>query len=231
MFAWLGLALIIDGIDGTFARLAHVEERLPRSGERLDLVVDYVTYVFVPALALLRAGYLTGAGRPDHRGADLAVVALSLLDLASKGEDDSLSGPPPSGTSSPSTSRAVAAGPAHLGTGRLRSAHLRAHALGASDAGEALTRLALGIAAWAVAAVAARRAWAPTAVVDADRARRCSARCLGTDVRALAASAPGRLTANRAPSAGTHPTPAFRRNVPPGIDEHARIHRSNGWAH
>ena len=57
MFIWLGVALVIDGIDGTFARMAHVEERLPRfSGERLDLVVDYVTYVFVPALALLRAG-------------------------------------------------------------------------------------------------------------------------------------------------------------------------------
>jgi phosphatidylcholine synthase len=95
MFAWLGLALIIDGIDGTFARMAHVEERLPRfSGERLDLVVDYVTYVFVPALALLRAGYLT-----DTVG--LVIAALILLsslyhfsDLASKGEDYSFIGFP-----------------------------------------------------------------------------------------------------------------------------------------
>ena len=61
VFAWLGLALIIDGIDGTFARMADVTVRLPRfSGERLDLVVDYVTYVFVPALALLQAGFLQG---------------------------------------------------------------------------------------------------------------------------------------------------------------------------
>jgi phosphatidylcholine synthase len=95
MFAWLGLALIIDGIDGTFARLAHVEERLPRfSGERLDLVVDYVTYVFVPALALLRAGFLDGT-------VGLIVAALILLsslyhfsDLASKGEDYSFVGFP-----------------------------------------------------------------------------------------------------------------------------------------
>ena len=62
MFAWLGLALLIDGIDGTFARMANVAERLPRfSGERLDLVVDYTTYVFVPALALFRPA--TSAGR------------------------------------------------------------------------------------------------------------------------------------------------------------------------
>jgi phosphatidylcholine synthase len=95
MFVWLGVALIIDGIDGTFARMAHVEERLPRfSGERLDLVVDYVTYVFVPALALLRAGYLTGT-------CGLIVAALILLsslyhfsDLASKGEDYSFIGFP-----------------------------------------------------------------------------------------------------------------------------------------
>ena len=61
VFAWLGLALIIDGIDGTFARMADVTVKLPRfSGERLDLVIDYVTYVFVPALALLQAGYLQG---------------------------------------------------------------------------------------------------------------------------------------------------------------------------
>jgi phosphatidylcholine synthase len=95
MFIWLGVALVIDGIDGTFARMAHVEERLPRfSGERLDLVVDYVTYVFVPALALLRAGYLTGTG-------GLVIAALILLsslyhfsDLASKGEDYSFIGFP-----------------------------------------------------------------------------------------------------------------------------------------
>ncbi len=61
MFFWLGIALIIDGIDGTFARAARVKERLPRfSGEILDLVVDYVTYVFVPVLALLAWRHLEG---------------------------------------------------------------------------------------------------------------------------------------------------------------------------
>lgn len=77
MFAWLGLALVIDGIDGTFARMADVSGRLPRfSGDRLDLVIDYVTYVFVPALALLQAGYLGG----DRSGTVLAsIIMLSSL--------------------------------------------------------------------------------------------------------------------------------------------------------
>jgi phosphatidylcholine synthase len=61
VFAWLGLGLLIDGVDGTFARMAKVTARLPRfSGERLDLVVDYLNYVFVPAFALLQAGFLRG---------------------------------------------------------------------------------------------------------------------------------------------------------------------------
>jgi phosphatidylcholine synthase len=75
VFAWLGLALVIDGIDGTFARMVDVTVRLPRfSGERLDLVVDYVTYVFVPALALLQAGFLQGA---------FGVLLASLILLSS----------------------------------------------------------------------------------------------------------------------------------------------------
>jgi phosphatidylcholine synthase len=95
MFAWLGIALVIDGIDGTFARLTRVEERLPRfSGERLDLVVDYVTYVFVPALALVRAGYLSGTIGLALAAAILLSSLYHFSDLASKGEDYSFVGFP-----------------------------------------------------------------------------------------------------------------------------------------
>jgi len=59
MFFWLGLALIIDGVDGTFARRLRVAELLPRwSGELLDFVVDFATYVFVPAYAIATGGLL-----------------------------------------------------------------------------------------------------------------------------------------------------------------------------
>jgi phosphatidylcholine synthase len=95
MFAWLGVALIIDGIDGIFARLTKVDERLPRfSGERLDLVVDYVTYVFVPALALVRAGFLEGAVGLVFAASILLSSLYHFADLASKGDDYSFIGFP-----------------------------------------------------------------------------------------------------------------------------------------
>ena len=59
MFLSLGLALIVDGVDGTIARSLKAAELLPRwSGEVLDLVVDFVTYVFVPAYAIAASGLL-----------------------------------------------------------------------------------------------------------------------------------------------------------------------------
>jgi len=54
MFLMLGLALVVDGIDGPLARALNVAERQPRwSGDVLDLVVDFTTYVFVPAYAIV----------------------------------------------------------------------------------------------------------------------------------------------------------------------------------
>jgi phosphatidylcholine synthase len=55
-FAWLGLALFIDGIDGTLARAARVTETAAAiDGVVLDLVVDFLTYVLVPVVALWRS--------------------------------------------------------------------------------------------------------------------------------------------------------------------------------
>jgi phosphatidylcholine synthase len=54
---WLALSGVVDGIDGALARWARVKDRLPRiDGDTLDLVIDYLTYVFVPALFIWRAG-------------------------------------------------------------------------------------------------------------------------------------------------------------------------------
>jgi phosphatidylcholine synthase len=66
MFMCLGLSLLVDGVDGPLARTFKVSEVLPRwSGATLDMVVDFVTYVFVPAFAIAASGLL-----PD--GVDIA---------------------------------------------------------------------------------------------------------------------------------------------------------------
>jgi phosphatidylcholine synthase len=82
MFACLGVALIVDGIDGTIARYAKVAEVLPRwSGDVLDLVVDFVTYVFVPAYAIAAGGLL-----PDALAlpAGIAIVVTGALYFADR---------------------------------------------------------------------------------------------------------------------------------------------------
>jgi phosphatidylcholine synthase len=59
MFLLLGGALIVDAVDGPLARRFKVAEVLPRwSGEVLDLVIDFTTYVFVPAYAVAASGLM-----------------------------------------------------------------------------------------------------------------------------------------------------------------------------
>jgi phosphatidylcholine synthase len=59
MFFCLGMALVVDGVDGPMARAFRVAEVLPRwNGESLDFVVDFVTYVFVPAYAIAASGFM-----------------------------------------------------------------------------------------------------------------------------------------------------------------------------
>lgn len=87
-FYWLGIALIVDGIDGPLARHFDVAAKLPRfSGEQLDLIIDYFTYVIVPAYIIYEAGFLP----PGINIAAAALILLSSLyhfiDKNSKTED------------------------------------------------------------------------------------------------------------------------------------------------
>ena len=52
-FLWLGLALLIDGLDGSLARKIGVTDKTPNiDGSALDLVIDYLNYVIIPALMI-----------------------------------------------------------------------------------------------------------------------------------------------------------------------------------
>lgn len=88
MFVWLGAALFVDAIDGPLARRVKVETILPRfSGERLDLIVDYLTYVAVPAFALTEAELLPEASRLPAAIAILLSSLFHVADLKSKTEE------------------------------------------------------------------------------------------------------------------------------------------------
>ena len=61
MFLWLVVALIVDGIDGPLARRYDTTTNWPLyDGVLMDLIVDYLTYVFIPAYALFKSGILDG---------------------------------------------------------------------------------------------------------------------------------------------------------------------------
>jgi phosphatidylcholine synthase len=82
MFCILGVALVVDGIDGSLARRLRVAERLPRwSGDVLDLVIDFITYVFVPAYAIVASGMLP---RAVAIPAGMAIVMTGALYFADR---------------------------------------------------------------------------------------------------------------------------------------------------
>lgn len=73
---WLmGAAIIVDAVDGTFARWLDVKNVLPDfDGELLDNIIDYFNYVLVPAIFILMSPICQGA---------LAPLAAALITLAS----------------------------------------------------------------------------------------------------------------------------------------------------
>lgn len=95
MFGWLGLALLIDGIDGPIARRLDVKAVLPNwSGDVLDLVVDFTTYVFVPAFAIVASGFLVPYLAPLVGIAIVTSGALYFADLRMKFGDNRFRGFP-----------------------------------------------------------------------------------------------------------------------------------------
>ena len=71
---WLLLALLIDGVDGTFARRFRVKEVLPgMDGGMIDAVVDFANYVLIPTFFIAQAHLL-----PDGLWELLGVAAILI---------------------------------------------------------------------------------------------------------------------------------------------------------
>lgn len=95
MFLWLGLALFVDGIDGPLARRIDIKRVLPNwSGDTLDAIIDYATYVLIPAFALYQSGII---GRPASFVAAAIIVVTSAIyyaDTRMKTDDNYFKGFP-----------------------------------------------------------------------------------------------------------------------------------------
>jgi len=95
MFLWLVVAFFVDGIDGPLARHYDVKSNAAQfDGVLLDLIIDYLTYVFVPAYALFKSGLL-----PGWTGWIAIIVitfasAMYFADTRMKTKDNSFSGFP-----------------------------------------------------------------------------------------------------------------------------------------
>lgn len=95
VFLWLGIALLIDGTDGFFARKYQVTKFAPRiNGVILDAIVDFFNYVILPVLIILQIGFL-----PD-RIEFLSVVLIlcascyTFANIKQKAEDNYFNGFP-----------------------------------------------------------------------------------------------------------------------------------------
>ncbi len=95
MYFWLVVAFFVDGIDGPLARRYDVKTNAPEyDGVLLDLIIDYLTYVFIPAFALFKSGLL-----PDWTGWVCILIitfasAMYFCDNGMKTKDNSFAGFP-----------------------------------------------------------------------------------------------------------------------------------------
>ena len=95
MFLWLVVAFFVDGIDGPLARHYDVKKNAAEfDGVLLDLIIDYLTYVFIPAFALFKSGLMDG-----WTGWFAIIVitftsAMYFVDTRMKTKDNSFSGFP-----------------------------------------------------------------------------------------------------------------------------------------
>jgi phosphatidylcholine synthase len=95
LFVWLGIALVVDGIDGPLARRYDIARRMPQwSGASLDFVIDYATYVFLPAFALAGSDMLSTPWNWICGGLVVFTGALYFADNGMKQPDGSFKGFP-----------------------------------------------------------------------------------------------------------------------------------------
>ena len=73
-FMFLGVALIIDIIDGTLARRYKIDVIFPNiDGKTLDTIIDYINYILIPCIMLYKFNYL-----PQNFSLIIPIVILCI---------------------------------------------------------------------------------------------------------------------------------------------------------
>jgi len=94
-FLLMVAATVVDATDGALARMARVKDATPAfDGARLDDIVDYLTFVFVPALLLFQAGLLPSQWDGVVAGAMLLSSAYGFAAADAKTDDHFFTGFP-----------------------------------------------------------------------------------------------------------------------------------------
>ncbi len=95
MFLWMGVALLVDGVDGPLARKLEVKKWWPYwSGEMLDAVIDYFTYVMLPAFALYQSGLMGKYASFASAAIIVVTSAIYYADTRMKSKDNGFIGFP-----------------------------------------------------------------------------------------------------------------------------------------
>jgi phosphatidylcholine synthase len=87
-FIWMFVATLVDGTDGILSRRVNVKERTPAfDGARLDDIVDYLTFVFLPAFLIVMTGLVPEELKYVVAGAMLLSSAYGFASLDAKTSD------------------------------------------------------------------------------------------------------------------------------------------------
>ena len=87
-FIWMFVAMFVDSVDGPLARKLDVKRHAPHiDGARLDDVIDYINYTFVPIVLLIHAGWLPDPA-PLWAAFPLVASALAFSNTESKDTED-----------------------------------------------------------------------------------------------------------------------------------------------
>ncbi len=94
-FLWMGVAVLIDSVDGVLARWCRVKERIPEfDGALLDNVVDYFTYSAIPAALVYESGLVPDGACLLAAAAILMASAYQFCNAAAKTSDHFFTGFP-----------------------------------------------------------------------------------------------------------------------------------------